>query len=54
MTEIVPFNFDQHEVRVIVDLDGNPWWVAADVCAVLGIANVSDALTRLDRTDVDV
>lgn len=52
MTEIVPFAFDDHQVRVIVDLEGNPWWVAADVCAALEIANVSDAVARLDEADV--
>jgi len=52
VSEIVPFSFDRLQVRVIVDLEGNPWWVAADVCAVLGIANVSDALTRLDVHDI--
>jgi anti-repressor protein len=52
MSEIVPFNFDGNQVRVIVDLEGNPWWVAADVCAVLGIANVGDAVARLDPLDV--
>jgi anti-repressor protein len=52
MSEIVPFDFDDHQVRVIVDLEGNPWWVAADVCAVLDISNVSMAVTRLDEADV--
>lgn len=52
MNELVPFNFDDHQVRVIVDLYGVPWWVAADVCAVLGIANARDAMTRLDTDDV--
>jgi prophage antirepressor-like protein len=28
--------------------DGEPWWIAADVCAVLDISNSRDALTRLD------
>lgn len=28
------FNFEDHEVRV-VDIDGEPWWVAADVCRCL-------------------
>ena len=26
----------------------HPWFVAADVCAALGVANVTDALSRLD------
>lgn len=52
MSEIMPFNFEGQNVRVIVDLDGEPWWVAADVCAVLGLANVTEALSRLDRADI--
>lgn len=44
MSEIVPFNFDGFQVRVIVDLEGNPWWVAADVAQVLGYSSAKDAL----------
>src|SRR5947209_2516806 len=45
----VPFLFEgQHLVRAVVDSDGEPWFVGADVCRVLGIANPSDALGRLD------
>jgi len=51
MTEIVPFSFDDHNVRVIVDLEGNPWWVASDVCAALGISKARDAVSRLDSED---
>lgn len=29
-------------------IDGEPWFVAKDVCDILGIGNVSDALTSLD------
>lgn len=31
-----------------VTIDDNPWFVAIDVCRALGIANVTDALKRLD------
>ncbi|WP_148715013.1 BRO-N domain-containing protein [Chitinolyticbacter meiyuanensis] len=41
------FNFTSQKLRVIVR-DGEPWFVAADVCAALGIGNTSDALRRLD------
>ena len=30
---------------------GEPWFVAADVCAVLGIGNPTDALQRLDADE---
>ena len=37
-------------VRVVM-LSGVPWWVAADVCKVLEIANGRDAVSRLDAED---
>jgi prophage antirepressor-like protein len=40
---IVPFTFRDHEVRTVT-LDGEPWFVAADVCRVLEIGNPTDAL----------
>lgn len=41
------FNFHGHEVR-IVKRDGEPWFVAVDVCAVLGLDNIPKAVSRLD------
>ena len=45
------FNYGDDQVRTIV-IDGEPWFVASDVCAVLGIANSRDAVTRLDEASV--
>ena len=42
-TPVVPFSFESHEVRTIT-LDGNPWFVAKDVCDVLGYQNPSKTL----------
>lgn len=36
------FTFEEREVRV-VDRDGAPWWVAKDVCEVLGLDIASGA-----------
>ncbi|CAK0768816.1 hypothetical protein WCLP8_4290002 [uncultured Gammaproteobacteria bacterium] len=47
MNNIVPFSLESQQVRVI-DKDDNPWFVAADVCAVLGLGNTSQAMSRLD------
>ena len=44
---VVPFSFESHEVRVI-ERDGDPWFVLADACRVLGTSNVTDAAARLD------
>lgn len=42
------FSFDQSfNVRVVM-VYGDPWFVAADVCAALGIVNNRDALEKLD------
>ena len=35
------------KVRFVI-IDGEPWFVAADVCKILGIVNYRDAVTRLD------
>lgn len=38
-------------VRTAIDQDGNIWFVAIDVCDVLGISNNRMALTRLDTDE---
>jgi len=40
------FSFNSLDVRV-VDRDGEPWFVAADVCSALSVGNPSEALKRL-------
>lgn len=42
---VVPFDFDGVSVRAILR-DGQPWFVAADVCAALGYANPRDAVAK--------
>jgi prophage antirepressor-like protein len=46
MTAIIPFKFGVVEIRVL-DRDGEPWFVLADVCSVLEIANTGNAASRL-------
>jgi NAD-dependent DNA ligase len=36
-TQLVAFQFEQNEVRTFLDADGNPCFVAKDVCDALGI-----------------
>lgn len=43
----ITYRFGEHPIRV-VPKDGDPWFVAADVCAALGIQNASQALQPLD------
>lgn len=52
MNAIVPFQFGDQPVR-ISDRDGQPWFVLADVCRVLGLSNVGDAAARLDDDERD-
>ena len=40
------YQFDAFRVRII-DRDGSPWWVLADVCEVLGLGNPSMVAERL-------
>lgn len=41
------------EVRTVM-INGEPWFVAADVCRALEIKNSRDAMTRLDDDEKDV
>ena len=42
------FTFGVNSIRVVQGEDGQPWFIAADVCAVLELGNPTQALTRLD------
>lgn len=46
-------NPDFGEIRTL-SLNGEPWFVAADVCKALGIANSRDAVSRLDGDEKGV
>ena len=35
MTDMATFDFEQHKLRTVF-INGEPWFVAKDVCAVLG------------------
>lgn len=43
----------KHLIRVI-DRNGEPWFIAADACAPVGVSNVSDVLSRLDEDEKDL
>lgn len=48
MTQV--FNFNNNEVRVTT-INGEPWWMAKDVCDVLGLADTHKALQGLDEDE---
>lgn len=50
MTAMIPYSFEGNEVRLL-DRDGEPWFVLADVCRSLEIANPRDAAARLDEDE---
>lgn len=47
------FTFSAHPLRVIMR-DGNPWFVASDVCEAIGIKNHRDSVERLDDDEKGV
>ena len=46
--EIQRFEFKGASLRALTDEAGEPWFVAKDVCDVLELSNVGQALARLD------
>lgn len=46
----MPFEFEGHSVRIVI-VNGEPWWVVNDVCAILGIADPHRAASRIDGAD---
>lgn len=48
MNDVTIFRKDEFGAVRAVMLEGEPWFVAADVCRALGIGNSSDAVKRLD------
>ncbi len=48
--ELQVFSFDGQDTRVIM-VDGEPWWVAKDVCDVLEIQNASRAINEQVEED---
>ena len=46
MNEISVFNFQNKNVRVVTDDNGEPWFVGRDVCERLGYVNYTDAMNR--------
>ena len=45
------FNFEKKDVRVVMKSD-TPWWVAKDVCDILELNNITEALRGLDSDEL--
>lgn len=50
---LIPFYFQQKPVRVVF-VEGEPWWIAKDVCDVLGLSNPTEAVRALDDDEKDI
>lgn len=50
-TEIQTFNFNTASLRTLTDENGDPWFVAKDVCDILEISNNRDAISQLDSDE---
>lgn len=49
-SSITPFTYGDQQVRVVTR-DGEPWFVARDVCDVLAITNAGNVLAALDEDE---
>ena len=51
-TEIQTFNFNDNPIRTLTDENGEPWFVAKDICDVLTYTNASKAISdHVDQED---
>ena len=50
MSNIIPFDFNGSQVRV-TDMEGNPWFVAKDVCLILGFRDAFNGTRYLDEEE---
>ncbi|PAU99993.1 hypothetical protein CBG25_19660 [Arsenophonus sp. ENCA] len=47
---ITSFSFENHEIRTVI-INGEPWFIAQDICIALQIQNVTQAIERLDNDE---
>ena len=45
-------SFESHQIRIITDEYGDPWFVAKDVCDILELENVTKAISGLDEDEL--
>lgn len=53
MSELIPFTYESTDLRVVT-VNGDPWFVAKDVCNILGLGNVGQAIINLDDDEKGV
>ena len=50
MNTLIPFEYEGKSVRV-VNKEGEPWWVAKDVCDILGLTDARKSVNLLDKDE---
>lgn len=50
MNSIMNFTYENKVVRTLAS-DGTNWWIAKDVCTILEVGNITDAMSRLDEDE---
>ncbi len=53
MSDLQVFHYQENDVRSLL-LDGEPWFVLRDVCAILGLGTPARVAERLDRDEVSL
>ena len=48
MPKLIPFRYENHEIRIEVDPTGEPWWVVAAIGAALDYPNIANVVRQLD------
>ena len=46
--KLAPFEYCGNFIRTVTDENGEPWFVAKDVCTVVGVSKYRDAIVKLD------
>ena len=50
MKKLIPFSYEDTEIRA-VEIDGEPWLVAKDICDYFGVSNRNRLLQQVDSLD---
>lgn len=51
MPDILPFKFEDNDVRIVADEKGEPWFIAKDVCGILGLTDTSMSVGNLEEDE---
>ena len=51
---LIPFLFEDSTLVRVTDQNGDPWFLARDICAAVGIRNHRDAVEKLDEDEKGV